>query len=227
MSFRFDFSGVGDSGVREDILPLGTWMINEVQEAMDYISEMYGSREFILMGICSGADVSFQAACADTRVIGSILIDGYAHSSTGFLLHSYARQLKSIRSWGKLLTGKSGVWDMFRRNLASQISRGSYEPEHAEEKWEAPSAEQICGETRALLKRNVSLFFIYSSGSPAYYNYLKLFKNKFDGMRDEGLPIQSEFVQGADHGFTLVHFQKILAERIITWLQKIPERMIV
>ena len=227
LSFRFDFSGVGDSGIREDILPLGSWMVDEVQEAMSYLTEQYGAREFVLMGICSGADAAFQAACADTRVIGSILIDGYAHSSTGFLIHSYARQLKRIRSWGKLLTGQSGVWDMFRRNLASQMSRGSYERENTEDKWQAPSVEQIIGETRALLKRDVALFFIYSSGSPAYYNYLKCFQQRFNTMRAEGLPMQAEFVQGADHGFTLVHFQRILGERVLAWISKLPERLLV
>ncbi len=227
LSFRFDFSGVGDSGTREDLLPLGTWMVDEVQQAMTYLSEQYGVREFVLMGICSGADAAFQAACADTRVIGCVSIDGYAHSSTGFLIHSYAKQLKRIRSWGKLLTGQSGVWDMFRRNLASQMSRGSYEQEHTEDKWEAPSVEKIIGEARALLKRDVALFFIYSSGSPAYYNYLKSFQSRFNEMRSEGLPMQAEFVDGADHGFTLVHFQRILGERILAWLAKLPERLLV
>ncbi|MCH7653577.1 MAG: alpha/beta fold hydrolase, partial [Chloroflexi bacterium] len=74
-SLRFDYSGIGDSGVRMDDVPFETSSILEAQEAMDYLEATRGVRRFILMGICSGAVASFEAAEADERVVGAVLMN--------------------------------------------------------------------------------------------------------------------------------------------------------
>ena len=74
-SLRFDFSGIGDSGVRADSVPFERSAILEAQEAMDYLETTRGVRQFILMGICSGAAASFRIAYEDKRVVGAVLIN--------------------------------------------------------------------------------------------------------------------------------------------------------
>src|SRR5688500_16341172 len=68
---RFDHSGIGDSDARRETLPFEKSAVLDVQEAMDYLTATRGAREFVLMGLCSGADMSFKVAGADSRVVRS------------------------------------------------------------------------------------------------------------------------------------------------------------
>ena len=72
---RFDFSGIGDSQPRRDTLPFVKSAISEVQEAMGCLKEVRGVGHFVLIGGCSGARISFQAACQDARVVAAFLIN--------------------------------------------------------------------------------------------------------------------------------------------------------
>src|SRR5262245_17124568 len=56
---RFDFSGTGDSRVREDNLPFEQSAVDEVREAMNSLKETRGIEQFLLIGHCSGAGFSF------------------------------------------------------------------------------------------------------------------------------------------------------------------------
>jgi alpha-beta hydrolase superfamily lysophospholipase len=72
---RFDFSGAGDSRAREDHLPIEQSVVDEVQEAMKALNQVWGIEQFVLIGHCSGAGISFKVACEDPRVVGTILIN--------------------------------------------------------------------------------------------------------------------------------------------------------
>src|SRR5437868_10047186 len=70
---RFDFSGFDDSESRYDQTPFAKNAITEVHSAMDFLTTTRGVDRFILIGICSGAEVSFETACCDPRVVGAVL----------------------------------------------------------------------------------------------------------------------------------------------------------
>src|SRR5262245_5043479 len=53
-TFRFDFSGIGDSDARRDSLPFDKNILSEVKEAMDVLGHQRGVDRFVLMGLCSG-----------------------------------------------------------------------------------------------------------------------------------------------------------------------------
>src|SRR5207245_9671853 len=72
---RFDFSGIGDSAVRHDNLPFDKSAVRETQAAMHFLEATRGISRFILLGGCSGARISLQTACCDTRVVGTFLIN--------------------------------------------------------------------------------------------------------------------------------------------------------
>jgi len=55
---RFDLSGIGDSPARRDHLPFYRSAVSETKEAMDYVTLVTGVEQFVLMGICSGANLS-------------------------------------------------------------------------------------------------------------------------------------------------------------------------
>src|SRR5690242_20829696 len=88
-TLRFDYSGVGDSDSRRDTLPFEQSAVVETQEAMDYLTRTKGVQRFVLMGLCSGADMSHDTAVADERVTGLVLIDGWVHRTLGHYIRHY------------------------------------------------------------------------------------------------------------------------------------------
>ncbi len=75
LGLRFDLSGVGDSLPRPDHMPVEQFTIDDLQQAMDYLSATYGSRRFVLVGHCAGAYHSFRTAAQDRRVCGAVMMN--------------------------------------------------------------------------------------------------------------------------------------------------------
>jgi hypothetical protein len=77
-------------------------------EAMDFLSNTYGIRRFILMGNCALANICFNTATADPRVAGLILTNPHVSDQlTNRLSFRIRRHLLSRRSWLRLLRGKA------------------------------------------------------------------------------------------------------------------------
>jgi len=93
LSMRFDLSGIGDSGPRQDRMGRDESMVSETQEAMDTLAASHGIGRFVLFGICTGADQAVKVALADPRVVGAVLVDGYAYQTSGHFLHYYLGRL--------------------------------------------------------------------------------------------------------------------------------------
>ncbi|MCE7937526.1 hypothetical protein DCC79_01120 [bacterium] len=72
---RFDFSGIGDSAVREDHAPFRQSVVAETREAMAFLGAVRGLRRFVLLGLCSGAATALRAGLDDARVVGTVLIN--------------------------------------------------------------------------------------------------------------------------------------------------------
>lgn len=138
MGLRFDFSGIGDSLPRADMMPYTRSTVEEVREVMSAVTERTGIEKFCLIGLSSGALVSLASAGADPRIVGVCMINphGFAASSVWgqhvesvHLRRVYTRNLFSMHSWRKLLTGKSD----YRRLGKTLLSRWSREREEATE----------------------------------------------------------------------------------------------
>jgi len=97
-SLRFDLSGLGDSGPRQDLMSRDESMVSETQEAMDSLAASHGVGRFVLFGICTGADQAVRVALADPRVVGAVLVDGYAYQTLPHLLRYYLARLARLHS---------------------------------------------------------------------------------------------------------------------------------
>jgi len=221
LSFRFDFSSRGDSDARSDGLAFAEATVIESREAMDMLQKNHGCERFVLMGICSGAVASFQAALADPRVVGAVLIDIAAYPTTGYYLRRYLRRARSLESWKNFL----------RRNLPGRLLRAPRAPEEAAAPGEIetlfgtfvlPPRSEAERAIAGLLDRGVRLLLIYS-GSWTAYNYRDQFKDAFPGLMKRGA-IQVEYYPDADHTFTRLASQRRLARTVTDWLvRKLPE----
>jgi pimeloyl-ACP methyl ester carboxylesterase len=102
LGVRFDLSGVGDSDPRRDVASFEDRWIDDTRAMLDRLQSTRGIERFVLMGLCSGADTSFQLAVRDERVAGLVLLDGYAYRTPEFLARRYGEKVLDPASVGRL-----------------------------------------------------------------------------------------------------------------------------
>jgi pimeloyl-ACP methyl ester carboxylesterase len=220
-AFRFDFSGVGDSSVRMDNLPTEKSMVSETKDAMDYLNSAKGVNQFILAGICSGADAAFKTAYEDPRVVGLVMINGFNMTRSVEELvpdirmsiqgRYYRKKIFNVDSWRRLLTGKSDIHRMksFFWNKIKRISKGKQRNVYD---------GSFVSDLNILADRGVDSCLIYSEGSSAF----DLFKSAYGDMSHStniSGRLFVEIIQNTDHVFTLYWSQKYLIDLLHRWIE--------
>jgi len=230
-SLRFDFSGLGDSTVRNDDLPPAKSVLAEAAEAMDLVRSRSGVDRFVPIGICSGGTVAFMAAREDPRVVGAVVINAQGHlhgtdpelsahlHSRTMARHSWRIALfSSFRSknWIKALTGELDP----RRILRMMVGFPMAMILRRKQRRERPAPTEIPADPAAVLRevlnRDVHLFHIYCEADEGL-DYFHV------SLGDRGPKVASErrgrftMIRGANHVFTLSWSQDRLTEIVGEW----------
>jgi hypothetical protein len=210
-SLRFDLSGIGDSPARVDGASLHDAGLLDVRDALDFVANEHEGSTFVLVGLCSGADLAFRAALADKRVVGEVLIDGFPYQTFRSRMHRRARhsawQLRG-RNWRKLLGPNNPVWSRLRRSPKAAPSPGAFRQR------DVPSKEEANAGLHALTERGVRLLVINTPDRD--YSYRRHFADTFPTVRSDR--VQVTFFPDADHTFTLRANQDQLIRTIIEWI---------
>jgi len=221
--FRFDFSGVGDSKVRNDNLPFEKSAVSEAQEAMNYLSAVRGIEQFILLGICSGADISFKIACCDRRVIGAVLINAQTYQyGVSEALSSYIRNRKDSRyywkialfnpkSWMKAIQGKADYRGMLRAfgfQLGSLFGR---------KKKVSSDVNDVVADLRVLTEHGNRLLLVFSEGDPGLDYFQVILGDEIHELSSCG-KLRVEIIQQAGHTFTPLSSQEHLLKLVRNWV---------
>jgi pimeloyl-ACP methyl ester carboxylesterase len=210
-SLRFDLSGIGDSPARIDGASLHDTALRDVRDALDFVATEHEASTFVLVGLCSGADLAFRAALADERVVGGVLIDGFPYHTFRSRLHRraryYAWQLRG-RNWRKLLGGNSPVLSRLRRSPKPVPSPGALRQR------DVPSKDEANAGLHALTERGVRLLVLNTPDRD--YSYRRHFTDTFPTVRSDR--IQVTFFPDADHTFTLRANQDQLIRTITEWI---------
>jgi hypothetical protein len=217
ITFRFDFSGIGDSKSFTNSDTYEKLTINETMEAMTFLSSKTNVRSFIIVGLCSGADIIHPVTVMDTRVIGGILLDAYGYNTHGYNLHHYRKKVmfytKAVFSFGKWKTyiKKTAENFLLQRTVTNktQIDFKIYRSWPIQQKTEA--------DILAVIQRNVKLLYIYSGGVPYYYNYKNQFNDMFPSVA-KTRKVHVEYIENADHTYTIIEEREKLFSKINTWV---------
>ena len=224
---RFDFSGVGDSRPRRDHLPFRSSAVLETQEAMNYLQAARGIEQFILMGVCSGAVVSFRTAGCDGRVRGAVLINAWGHlhdSVDGELSSHIRRRALAHHYWRLALFSSFGAKNVLRA-LRGAVDHRSIIPVMLGAPWRGVFTRQRSlstgsnhvEELRLLAGRGVRLLHVYSEGDQGL-DYLRVvLGNRRHELNRQGL-LETEIVRGANHTFTLRWSQEYLLRLVQDWV---------
>jgi pimeloyl-ACP methyl ester carboxylesterase len=218
---RFDLSGLGDSESRKDALTFEERWIADIRQAMDHLQQSYGLSRFVLLGLCSGADNSFQTARLDERVVGAVMMDGYAYRTPGFFLRYYGPRVLSADVWLRWLRRVGRAVGSLRRHFRSADAPLEDEPPPPVAQYVRafPPRTEAAAALRRMIDRGVRLFFIYSAGMEEYYNYRAQFTDAFSDV-DFKDRLELAFFAEADHTFTLGRHRRALVEAIASWMTK-------
>ena len=176
-SLRFDLSGIGESlGIGASGKSIDR-AASEAIEAMDYLMQTHNIQQFILFGLCSGADDSIHTALKDKRVKGVITLDGAAYKTPKFMIKEalfMARKMLDVNKWINKLRHFTGN-DIAPPSLAMGTDIREF----------PATAEQACLELQQLVDNDVQLHFIYTGGTD-YYNYARQFYDMLPQMKWRG-----------------------------------------
>jgi len=216
---RFDYSGLGESEPRRDEVPLEQSMIAEGVEAMDFLAASGVAERFVPMGLCAGAENAHRLARDDARVVGAVLIDGYAYRTRGYHLRELARHASSARSWRRLLARPLARLRDSGARRGSAGAPAERNPGGVDFVREFPPRETCLAELERILEREVELFFVFTGGGMAeFYNHPRQFIETFPTLR--GHPrIRLAFMSLADHTFTLRSQREALVGAIDAWVE--------
>jgi pimeloyl-ACP methyl ester carboxylesterase len=237
IAMRFDFSGLGDSSVRTDDLPVEQSVIVEVREAMDLLKARRGTEQFILIGICSGATVSFMMAKEDRRVVGAVLINAQGHfhgtdpdrtarlRDRTMARHSWRIALKSsfrAKNLRKALGGQLNPIRILKMmvGLPLRVFSGGGGGGGAGKTSEAPEVDAV-QELLALEQRGVRVYHLYCEGDEGLdYFHVVLGDQVESVLAGDGASF--EIVRGSNHMFTLRWTQDHLETAVCDWARTLP-----
>lgn len=234
-AIRFDFSGLGDSESRQDGLPYVASMVADLRAAMDALAAATGVDRFALMGHCTGAAMSYEAALVDQRVRGVVQLEGFAYRTSLYQVHRWRRIALRRENWSALLRGEKSLRAPLlragRRLLrprhvpAVATARDAASVEEARQRIRGlvdllPPREAMREGLQRLVGRGVRMLHVYAGGDHHYYSYRRQFSDAFPGLDFGGL-LELEHLPDADHYFSRPDHQAWLDDRIAGWVSRL------
>ncbi len=211
-SFRFDFSGLGDSEASRDGRTDQQRAVSEAQAAMDMLTERTGARRFVMVGLCSGADKTHLVARADDRIIGAVFIDGYAYKTLLFYLIRFTLR---FLEWKRLKVFVKDRWSRLKATFAKQTEGA----EAFRAIIASPDRKGVERDLAAMAARGCRQLHLFTVSTDYTYNYQGQFWHMYPALKGKG-EVVTERYPGVDHTLSMVGMQKIFVDRICRWMEQ-------
>lgn len=166
-TLRFDLGGIGDSQTLRPDHSLQQRTMADIRAAVDYLANQSSFSQFVIGGLCSGAEDAFRYAASDDRVAGVVMIDPHAYRTTGW----YVRNILSRR--------------LLNRIVCKALKTGGFLPDTSSTR-SGVAGEQLseqlidykymdCSEAKAildkLLARDVKLHYVFTGERLDKFNH--------------------------------------------------------
>lgn len=221
-SLRFDYSGVGDSDQRRDAMPFEESSVLETRQAMDYVSKAKGVGQFVLLGLCSGADMAHLTAVVDPRVRGLMMIDAWAYRTVAHYVRHYAPRLLKWQAWQNSIRIR---WNMLRgtyRGWRAADPVHGVELEVATYARSFPPRERVERDLKAFVDRRIPMYSVWTGGLEEY-NHQGQYAAAFSTIDFKGL-LREEYLSDADHILTGLPHQDHLLREVPIWALNVAEQ---
>jgi len=211
---RFDVAGMGDSSSRKDTEYDVDRTITDIRHAMDELTSRKGTRHFILMGLCTGANNAHKVAVVDDRITGGVFLGGYSYPTWQFY----------IRRYGPIALNPKRVI-----NIVANMGRGLFSKPQAGKKrarisdgfhwWVLPPKDKTRKDFMTLVDRGVNLLFVFSRAESNRYNYRKQMAHAFPTVDFKGR-LKVLINKDAHHAYIMEADRDKLINQIIGWLNE-------
>lgn len=213
---RFDYSGIGDSDQRRDSLSFEESAVVETREAMDYLAKAKGTKRFVLMGLCSGADMAHETAVADERVCGLVMLDAWAYKTLGYKIRRYGPKLLDFAAW------KNSVGIRWRQFRGTYVDKRACVPGSEGVEYEVPKyvrvfppRERVANDLKGFVARGVQMYYVWTGGLEEY-NHRGQHASANRGVAFGSL-LREEHLPDADHILTGLPHQEYVLRNVVEW----------
>ena len=206
-SFRIDLSGLGDSATRTGKILEGNRAVQDVSDAVDFLTQHTGRERFVAIGLCSGANNAHHIVIDDLRFVGAAFLDGIVFRTFGFYLRHYGSRFARPRFWRNAI--KRRIIKEPRLNEGAGGKLGESEFFETEK-----TREEVSAEISRLVERDVQMLFVYTEGYDDVTSagqFQEMFRIKPNDQ------VQVEYFRKTEHTFPLTENRKALCERIQQW----------
>lgn len=219
LATRFDFSGIGDSEPRRGTASFEESSSAEITEVMDYLSAKKGVKKFIVYGLCSGADASYEIAKKDTddRIIGMIQIDSYCYPTLKSLINHYGPRLLKLDAWVRFLS------KLFRHPQQAQTSSEDLSEETPSYIRIFPPRKEIEQGLQSICDKNIYIYNIFTSDALDKFNYQTQYEDSFSNVTFNGR-LKVDYYPDLDHIITCPDRQERIPKDICEWVQMVWDK---
>jgi pimeloyl-ACP methyl ester carboxylesterase len=225
---RFDVSGMGDSPPREGA-PENYVYSNHAKEdaraAMDFLGRARGIDRFALVGLCSGAFVSFHAAVADPRAVAIVLINILAfHWHAGDSLEVRTRNTYKSTKFYSDKAFDPEVWQRLLRGEVNALGIAGALAKRVVARARRRATELVVRESdvargfRAILKRKAHVLLVFAADDGGLDLVDEHLGAGGERLRHERR-FRMEIIEGPDHTFTPIKHQHRLTDLLTEFLE--------
>lgn len=224
LAVRFDYAGIGDSEPRRGTASFEESSIAETREVMDYLQKTRGVNNFVLYGLCSGADASYVTALADERVVGIVKIDPYCYRTWQYPLRYYLPILLDAKRWKSFLSRKlESLIGKSKAKSASEVA--GIEEQYFEVPTytrKFPPRDQVAVGLQKLIDRAVGIYVIFTGGEPEYI-YDAQYRQSFSDVDFRDL-LRVDYHPETNHIITQIDYQERVVQEIVLWVGDLLKR---
>lgn len=209
--FRFDLAGIGDSEKpAEDSRSYKKRNLDDVGEAIEFLTSKTDIEKIIIIGLCTGADLAHRALVKYSQITSAVLMDGYGYPTTRFHVNRYSPVIMTPTRLLRALNKLS------KKLIFSKKENNEYQKAEAYI-WELPDRKQYIKDMQNNHKAKKKQLYIFSGGVKDYYNYQQQFYDgfkRYDFIND----VTVKYLESSDHTYILLEQRNKLFNIVTEWL---------
>lgn len=215
---RFDLSGIGDSRSRgEDRDPMTTFQA-DLADAIEMLASQ-GLESFVVVGLCSGADIALQYGASDRRIAGLVLLDPTIPPTLRFYADYVSQRLGRLRSWLNFARGRGRIWRDFVDGMRVALTPAQFK--NATSLIDPQTRGLLQAQYKAVVARGAKLLVVLTGGpNEGRQSYREQMLDAFPDV-PFGNQLLLQHFKECDHTFTSDADRKRLNELVMTWIEQI------
>ena len=216
-SFRFDFSGMGDSeGDKCDF----SHTRDDIAAATEaFLDAVPGVTRIVLWGLCDAASSAMMYAHLDPRVVGMVLLNPWVHAGEYApdvkLAHFYRPFLADSSKWRNFLSGRNKIIPSLRELGRDTLALVDKRSSSSSDK---PFVQQML---EGLQRFQHGVLIVLSADDLTAAEFSSLVANNSQWRKATSVPsIDTRTVDAADHTFSKASWKEEVSKLTIDWVSQ-------